>query len=104
LWIDFPIQPDPNYSLGLIYGGGNAVNYQNYKNDEVDRILKEGATIVDTAERNKFHAPAEQQINKDAAIGWIAEPYYVNAMTDKLSGWKWFTTQYYKVAEMKLAD
>lgn len=104
LWIDFPIQPDPNYSLGLIYGGGNAVNYQNYQNDEVDRILKEGATIVDTAERNKFHAPAEQQISKDAAIGWIAEPYYVNAMTDKLSGWKWFTTQYYKVAEMKLAD
>ncbi len=104
LWIDFPIQPDPNYSLGLIYGGGNAVNYQNYQSADVDRILKDGTIVVDTAERNKVHEAAQQQISKDAAIGWIAEPYYVNAMTEKLSGWKWFTTQYYKVAEMTLAD
>ncbi len=104
LWIDFPIQPDPNYSLGLIYGANNAVNYQRYENSEVDRILKEGASIVDSAERNKFHAPAEEIISKDAPIGWIAEPYYVNAMRDKVSGWKWFTTQYYKVAEMKVGD
>jgi peptide/nickel transport system substrate-binding protein len=104
LWIDFPIQPDPNYSLGLIYGSGNAVNYQNYRNPEVDRILAEGATIVDSAQRNAFHAPAEEQISKDAALGWIAEPYYVNAMSAKVSGWKWFTTQYYKVSEMNIAD
>ena len=66
LWIDFPIQPDPNYSLGLMYGSGNAVNYQNYSNAEVDRILKEGTSIVDGAKRNEFHAPAEDQISKDA--------------------------------------
>ena len=35
-------------------------------------------------------------------LGWIAEPFYVNAMSDHLEGWKWFTTQYYKVSEMKL--
>jgi peptide/nickel transport system substrate-binding protein len=104
LWVDFPIQPDPNYSLGLMYGSGNAVNYQNYSNAEVDRILKEGTSIVDGAKRNEFHAPAEDQISKDATIGWIAEPYYVNAMTAKLSGWKWFTTQYYKVSEMQVGD
>ena len=39
LWIDFPIQPDPNYSLRLLYFTGNAVNYQNYQDPEVDRIL-----------------------------------------------------------------
>lgn len=104
LWVDFPIQPDPNYSLGLMYGSGNAVNYQRYSNSEVDRILKEGTSIVDSAQRNAFHVPAEEQISKDATIGWIAEPYYVNAMTAKVSGWKWFTTQYYKVSEMQIAD
>jgi len=104
LWIDFPIQPDPNYSLRLFYLTGNAVNYQNYSDPEVDRILQEGASIVDTAKRNAFHQPAEERINESATLGWIAEPFYVNAMSDKLEGWKWFTTQYYKVSEMRLRD
>jgi peptide/nickel transport system substrate-binding protein len=103
LWIDFPIQPDPNYDLRLFYLTGNAVNYQNYSDKEVDRTLEEGASIVDTAERNAFHRPAQQIINKSATLGWIAEPHYVNAMSANLEGWKWFTTQYYKVGEMSFA-
>jgi peptide/nickel transport system substrate-binding protein len=103
LWIDFPIQPDPNYDLRLFYLTGNAVNYQNYSDKEVDRTLEEGATIVDTAERNAFHRPAQQIINKSGTLGWIAEPHYVNAMSANLEGWKWFTTQYYKVGEMSFA-
>ena len=102
LWIDFPIQPDPNYSLRLLYLTGNAVNYQNYHDPEVDRILQEGASIVDTAQRNTAHKPAQERIHDSATLGWIAEPFYMNAMSDKLEGWKWFTTQYYKVSEMKL--
>jgi peptide/nickel transport system substrate-binding protein len=58
---------------------------------------------VDTAERNAFHRPAQQIINKSATLGWIAEPHYVNAMSANLEGWKWFTTQYYKVGEMSFA-
>jgi peptide/nickel transport system substrate-binding protein len=100
LWIDFPIQPDPNYSLRLLYLTGNAVNYQNYSDKEVDRMLQEGASIVDSAERNAFHRAAEERIHGAATLGWIAEPSYVNAMSANLSGWKWFTTQYYKVGEM----
>ncbi len=103
LWIDFPIQPDPNYSLRLLYLTGNAVNYQNYSDKEVDRMLEEGASIVDTAQRNAFHRPTQEIINKSGTLGWIAEPYYVNAMSAKLEGWKWFTTQYYKVGEMSFA-
>lgn len=100
LWIDFPIQPDPNYSLRLLYLTGNAVNYQNYSDKEVDRMLEEGASIVDSAERNTFHRATEERIHAAATLGWIAEPSYVNAMSANLSGWKWFTTQYYKVGEM----
>ena len=33
-------------------------------------------------------------------LGWIAEPYYLSAMSDKLGGWGWDTSQYYRVAEM----
>ena len=49
LWIDFPIQPDPNYSLRLLYLTGNAVNYQNYHDPEVDRILLQLETMLRAA-------------------------------------------------------
>src|SRR5712675_795467 len=103
LWIDYPIQPDPNYSLRLLYLTGNAVNYQNYSDKEVDRLLEEGASIVDSDQRNSFHRSVEERIHEAATLGWIAEPSYVNAMSANLSGWKWFTTQYYKVSEMSFA-
>jgi peptide/nickel transport system substrate-binding protein len=102
LWIDFPIQPDPNYSVSLIYKTKNLVNYENYSNAQVDQILADGSVTVDTAKRNAMHAPAEDIISQEAAVGWIAETYYVNAMSDKITGWKWFTTQYYKVGEMTI--
>src|ERR1700751_2831407 len=93
LWIDYPIQPDPNYSLRLFYLTGNAVNYQNYSDKEVDRWLQEGTSIADSAQRNTFHRPIEESIHEAATLGWIAEPSYVNAMSANLSGWKWYTTQ-----------
>ena len=102
LWIDFPIQPDPNYSVSLIYKTNNLVNYENYSNAQVDQILADGSVTVDTAKRNTMHAPAEDIISQQAAVGWIAETYYVNAMSEKITGWKWFTTQYYKVGEMTI--
>jgi peptide/nickel transport system substrate-binding protein len=104
LWIDYPIQPDPNYALRLLYLTGNAVNYQNYSDKEVDRLLDEGTSIVDSTQRNIFHRPVEERIHEAATLGWIAEPSYVNAMSAKLLSWKWFTTQYYKVSEMSFAQ
>jgi peptide/nickel transport system substrate-binding protein len=66
-------------------------------------LLEEGASIVDSAQRNPFHHPVEERIHEAATLGWIAEPSYINAMSASLSGWKWFTTQYYKVSEMSFA-
>src|SRR6201987_2490626 len=103
LWIDYPIQPDPNYSLRLLYLTGNAVNYQNYSDREVDRSLDEGASIVDSAEWNAFHRPAEERIHEEATLAWIAEPTYIGPMSANLAGWKWFPTQDYKVNEMSFA-
>ena len=100
LWIDYPIQPDPNYALRLLYQTGNAVNYQNYSDKQVDSQLEQGASIVDSAERNAFHRSIEERIHEAATLGWIAEPSYIGAMSANLCGWKWFTVQDYKVSEM----
>jgi peptide/nickel transport system substrate-binding protein len=66
-------------------------------------LLEQGASIVDSAERNAFHRPAEERIHEAATLGWIAEPSYIGAMSANLAGWKWFPTQDYKVNEMSFA-
>lgn len=100
LWLDFPIEPDPNYGLTLFYETGMAVNYQNYSSAEVDRLLKEGRGVVDLQERLAFHEEIQRIVHSDASLAWITEPYFVMGVSSDLQGWGWYTTQYYRVSEM----
>ena len=100
LWLDFPIQPDPNYSLRLLYLTDNAVNYQNYSNKEVDAALEKATPIVDPDERNTAHEPIENKIAEEAPIAWITEPNYLMGMRDNIEGWGWHTTQHYLVKDL----
>jgi peptide/nickel transport system substrate-binding protein len=102
LWIDFPIQPDPNYSLGLIYGSNNAVNYQNYSNADVDAAIAAGVPVVNPEERAAVHEKPQRIIHEEAALAWIVEPYYLAAMSKSLAGWRWYPTQYYRISDLKL--
>ncbi|QOF75503.1 ABC transporter substrate-binding protein (plasmid) [Aminobacter sp. SR38] len=102
LWLDFPIQPDPNYALGLIYGTSNAVNYQNYSNAAVDDDIAKGVPIVSPAERAAAHETPQRQIHNDAALGWIVEPYFLTGMASSVEGWRWYPTQYYRVNDLSL--
>lgn len=103
LWIDFPIQPDINYDLTLANKTGAAVNYQLYSNPKVDAILQKCLSVVG-AQRIPCNQAAAKIISDTASLGWIAEPYYLSAMSDKLAGWGWYTTQYYRVATLKYAS
>jgi peptide/nickel transport system substrate-binding protein len=100
LWLDFPIEPDPNYGLTLLYETDMAVNYQNYSNPEVDALLKEGRGIVDQDERFAFHEELQRIVHEDAPLAWITEPYFLIGIANDLQGWGWYTTQYYRVSEM----
>jgi peptide/nickel transport system substrate-binding protein len=99
LWLDFPIQPDPNYSMRLLYLTGNAVNYQNYSDPRVDQILQKCVSLSGAA-RLKCNKPAENIIYNSATLGWINEPDYLSAVSSNVGGWGWYTTQYYHVSSM----
>src|SRR5262249_31016152 len=99
LWLDFPIQPDPNYSLRLLYLTGNAVNYQNYSNPKVDAALERCVSLIGP-KRLACHRPVQKVIFNDATLGWIAEPDYLTGLSNKLAGYGWYTTQYYHVGSM----
>ena len=103
IWIDFPIQPDINYDLTLANKSGAAVNYQTYTNKQVDAILLKCLSVVG-AQRIPCNQAAAKVISDTASLGWIAEPYYLSAMSDKLAGWGWYTTQYYRVVDMKFTS
>jgi peptide/nickel transport system substrate-binding protein len=99
-WLDFPIQPDPNYSLRLLYLTDNAVNYQNYSNAEVDKLIEDATPIVDAEERLKAHEEIQNRIAEDAPIAWMTEPNYLIGMRDTIEGWGWHTTQHYLVKDL----
>lgn len=105
-WIDSPIQPDVNYVINLVYTSGplSLVNYSSFQDDRVDGLIQSGAGIVDPAARLDHHRGVQQIIQEQAAFGWTVEPYFRMGLSGKLKGWRWYTTQYYKVHEMDFAE
>ncbi|MGD9536351.1 MAG: ABC transporter substrate-binding protein [Alphaproteobacteria bacterium] len=99
LWVDFPIQPDPNYASTLIYESGGAINYQNYANPKTDELLLAGRTVVNMEERIAAHQEVQRVINADAPLGWIAEQFYGVGLSNAVKGYRWYTCQYYQVRD-----
>lgn len=99
LWIDFPIQPDPNYASSLIYESTGAINYQGYGNPKTDELLLAGRTVVDPEERIAAHQEVQRVINADAPLGWIAEQFYGVGLSEGVKGFRWYTTQNYQVRD-----
>ena len=106
LWTDSPIQPDPNYVMNLVYSSGPLalVNYSNFNDPEVDRLIQEGTTIVDPEERIEFYQQIQKRIQEQAAFGWTVEPYYRVGLAANLDGFRWYPTQYYRADLMKFAE
>jgi peptide/nickel transport system substrate-binding protein len=102
LWTDSPIQPDVNYVINLVYTSGplSLVNYNNFSDPEVDKMIESGASIIDPAARLQHHKGVQQRIQDEAAMGWVVEPYYRVGLSRNLQGFHWYTTQFYLVSQM----
>lgn len=104
LWFDFPIQPDPIYSLNLLYRTGVFTNYQSYSNPDVDAMIDEAKGIVDPAERISRGREIQKLVHDDAPVAWILEPNYMIGIRDEVAGLGWYPTQYFKVSEMSIGE
>lgn len=104
LWTDMPIQPDINYALKLVWPTGALVNYHNFSDPKVDQTLKDGEGVVDPEARIKAHAGIQEYIHDLAPLGWIGEHYFAVGLSRKVSGFRWYTTQYYHVNEMTISE
>ena len=104
LWTDMPIQPDINYALKLVWPTNALVNYHNFSDPLVDQVLQDGQGVVDAEARIAAHAGIQEHIHDQAPLGWIGEHYFAVGLSRKVSNFRWYTTQYYHVAEMSIAD
>ncbi len=104
LWTDMPIQPDINYALKLVWPTNALVNYHNFSDEKVDATLKKCEGVVDPAARIECHAGIQEHIHDRAPLGWIGEQYFAVGLSRAVSGFRWYTTQYYHVNEMSIAE
>ena len=91
-YVDSPWCPDPGYSLTLYFDSKSYVNYSNYANDEVDRLLGEMAATADEEKRLELAKQAQGIIMGEAPWTFVAYPNYTMARKTNLKGWTYYTS------------
>jgi peptide/nickel transport system substrate-binding protein len=78
--------------MTLYFNSGSFVNYSNYKNDEVDKLLKDAARTADQAARVEMMTKAQQIVMSEAPWVFIAFPGYHFAHRSNLKGFTYYTS------------
>ena len=90
-YVDSPWCPDVGYSMTLYFNSGSFVNYSNYKNDEVDTLIRNTARTNDQAKRLDMMTKAQQIVMAEAPWVFIAYPGYHFARRANLKGFTYYT-------------
>ena len=91
-YVDSPWCPDPGYSLTLYFDSKSYVNYSNYANAEVDKLLADAAATADEALRIDLTQKAQAIIMDEAPWTFVAYPNYTMARKADLKGWTYYTS------------
>lgn len=91
-YVDSPWCPDPGYSLTLYFDSKSYVNYSNYENAEVDRLIAETAATADEAARLDMMRQAQEIIMREAPWTFVAYPNYTMARKADIAGWTYYTS------------
>lgn len=91
-YVDSPWCPDPGYSLTLYFDSKSYVNYSNYVNADVDKLLAEAAATADEKARLEATKKAQAIIMDEAPWTFVAYPNYTMARKADLKGWTYYTS------------
>jgi peptide/nickel transport system substrate-binding protein len=91
-YLDSPWVPDPGYSTQLYFNSESYVDYSNYANSEVDRLIKSGLQTLDPAVRKETYTQVQQIVMDEAPWVFIAWPRYVLARRSNLKGFTYYTS------------
>ena len=90
-YVDSPWCPDVGYSMTLYFNSNSFVNYSNYKNDNVDTLIRDTARTNDQAKRLEMMTNAQQTVMSEAPWVFIAFPGYHFARRANLKGFTYYT-------------
>ena len=91
-YLDSPWTPDPGYSMYLYFNQKSYVNYSNYKNDTVDRLITEGLETLDDKVRMEKYNEVQKILMDEAPWGFLAYPKYTLARKSNLKGFTYYTS------------
>jgi peptide/nickel transport system substrate-binding protein len=91
-YLDSPWTPDPGYSTFLYFHQKSYVNYSNYSNDEVDRLIEAGLATLDDNERLETYKKVQGTVMDEAPWGFIAYPKYTVARKKDLKGMTYYVS------------
>ena len=91
-YLDSPWVPDPGYSNQLYFHSASYVNYSNYVNKEVDRLIEAGLRTTDPKERQVTYDTVQRIVMGEAPWGFIVYPKYVLARRSDLKGFTYYTS------------
>ncbi|MBN9508801.1 MAG: ABC transporter substrate-binding protein [Alphaproteobacteria bacterium] len=90
-YVDSPWCPDVGYSMTLYFNSQSFIDYSNYKNDEVDKLLRDTARTADQAARLEMMTKAQEIVMSEAPWVFIAFPGYHFAHRANLQGFTYYT-------------
>lgn len=91
-YLDSPWTPDPGYSMYLYFNQKSYVDYSNYKNDAVDRLITEGLETLDDKVRLEKYKQVQKILMDEAPWGFLAYPKYTLARKTALKGFTYYTS------------
>jgi peptide/nickel transport system substrate-binding protein len=100
-YLDSPWTPDPGYSTFLYFHQKSYVNYSNYTNDEVDRLIEEGLATLDDNERRRIYTKVQETLMAEAPWGFIAYPKYTLARKKNLEGFTYYVSNNLRFQDFK---
>ena len=91
-YLDSPWTPDAGYATSLYFHESSYVNYSNYSNHDVTKLIEQGLATTDDAERTRIYAEVQKQVMADAPWGLIAYPQYTLPRKKDLKGFTYYTS------------
>jgi len=90
--LDAPFTPDPGFSLNLYFHSGSFLDFSNYKNEEVDALIKTSLSTLVEEDRFAATTAAQKIINEEAPWTLIANPGFQLAHGKDIGGIVYYTS------------
>lgn len=91
-YLDSPWTPDPGYSLELYFNIRSFIDYSNYDNPKVSKMIEDALVTLDDDKRLTIFTEVQKIIMSEAPWGFMAYPEWNVAMASNIKGLTYYTS------------